>query len=293
MRRRQIIRNGLVVGLATVAAAVAVSCTSDADWVAPAVAVGSPTAAASGDHPEPPHGRSAAEGDRRSAPAWEAVVRAGAAGVATIEEGRFAGAQLLRLGEVDPEVALFADRPQRLAGGLPVEEFLALWHVGAFGQDPPNAAVVLGGQLASVELARAVYEPSSATMAFVVVGLERTDGAAAPVLPVGEHGDATLFVDAVTGVVNQQVTDSVTQSNVKVIGTAPAVAMGQLYQRIAGSSGSTAQNESTDQQAVPRQQATTTAGVEQLYRADTETRPVPPVLASLVDAGQWSALTSD
>ncbi|KLB14280.1 RebB family R body protein, partial [Xanthomonas hortorum] len=37
--------------------------------------------------------------------------------------------------------------------------------------------------------------------------------------------------------VNDQITDAVTQSNVKVIGEAPAMAMGTIYQSMAHSSG--------------------------------------------------------
>jgi hypothetical protein len=48
--------------------------------------------------------------------------------------------------------------------------------------------------------------------------------------------------------VNDQITDSVTQSNVKVIGEAPAMALGSLYQTIAQASGIAAQNLVTQQQ---------------------------------------------
>jgi len=37
--------------------------------------------------------------------------------------------------------------------------------------------------------------------------------------------------------VNSQITDAVTQSNVKVIGEAPAMAMGSLYQSLAHAAG--------------------------------------------------------
>ena len=48
--------------------------------------------------------------------------------------------------------------------------------------------------------------------------------------------------------INDQITDSVTQSNVKVVGEAPAAAMGSLYQTIAQATGAAAQNAVANQQ---------------------------------------------
>lgn len=48
--------------------------------------------------------------------------------------------------------------------------------------------------------------------------------------------------------VNDQITDAVTQANVKVLGDAPAVAMGALYQTIAQATGIAAQNAVAHQQ---------------------------------------------
>jgi hypothetical protein len=48
--------------------------------------------------------------------------------------------------------------------------------------------------------------------------------------------------------VNSQITDSVTQSNVEVLASAPAQAMGSLYQAMANSSGLAANNAVSNQQ---------------------------------------------
>ncbi|GAB3355770.1 RebB family R body protein [Lysobacter tyrosinilyticus] len=48
--------------------------------------------------------------------------------------------------------------------------------------------------------------------------------------------------------VNDQITDAVTQANVKVLADAPAVAMGSLYQTLAQSMGTAAQNAVAHQQ---------------------------------------------
>ena len=70
--------------------------------------------------------------------------------------------------------------------------------------------------------------------------------------------------------VNNQITDSVTQANVKVLGDAPAVAMGNLYQATAQALSNAAHNATTAQQnANTILQATTTQGVALLYAVDT------------------------
>ena len=70
--------------------------------------------------------------------------------------------------------------------------------------------------------------------------------------------------------VNSQITDSVTQSNVKVLGDAPAVAMGNLYQATAQALANAAHNATTAQQQTNiTAQAATTMGVALLYSLDT------------------------
>jgi len=70
--------------------------------------------------------------------------------------------------------------------------------------------------------------------------------------------------------VNSQITDSVTQANVKVLGDAPAVAMGNLYQATAQALSNAAHNATTAQQQTNiTAQAATTMGVALLYSLDT------------------------
>jgi hypothetical protein len=71
-------------------------------------------------------------------------------------------------------------------------------------------------------------------------------------------------------IVNPQITDAVTQSNVKVLGDAPAMAMGALYQATAQALANAAHNATAAQQnANTILQATTTQGVALLYGIDT------------------------
>ena len=70
--------------------------------------------------------------------------------------------------------------------------------------------------------------------------------------------------------VNSQITDAVTQANVKVLGDAPAFALGNLYQATAQALANAAHNAtSAQQQAAITAQAATTMGVTTLYSIDT------------------------
>ena len=70
--------------------------------------------------------------------------------------------------------------------------------------------------------------------------------------------------------VNSQITDSVTQSNVKVLADSPAMALSNLYQMMVSSLGLSAQNAvMSQQQANIIHQASTTQGVNLIYAVDT------------------------
>ncbi len=70
--------------------------------------------------------------------------------------------------------------------------------------------------------------------------------------------------------VSSQITDAVTQANVKVLADGPAMAMGTIYQSLAQATGLMFQNAVTTQNSQNiLQQAATTQGVIQLYSVDT------------------------
>ncbi len=70
--------------------------------------------------------------------------------------------------------------------------------------------------------------------------------------------------------VNNMITDSVTQANGKVLGDAPAMAMGNLYQATNQALANAAHNATTaQQQNNVAAQATTTMGVATLYSLST------------------------
>jgi hypothetical protein len=70
---------------------------------------------------------------------------------------------------------------------------------------------------------------------------------------------------ASTSTVNPQITDAITQTNVKVVGEAPAMAIGSLYQTISNSVAMAAANAVyAQQQANVTYQAASTMGVAKL-----------------------------
>jgi hypothetical protein len=75
---------------------------------------------------------------------------------------------------------------------------------------------------------------------------------------------------ALTTSVNDQITDSVSQVNTKVLGDAPAIAMGNLFQATAQALSNAAHNATSSQQQTNiTAQAATTMGVTTLYSIDT------------------------
>ena len=70
--------------------------------------------------------------------------------------------------------------------------------------------------------------------------------------------------------VNGQITDAVTQANVKVVAEGPAMAMGAIYQSMAHSTGILYENATSSQQQLAiAAQAATNQGVIQIYSVDT------------------------
>ena len=70
--------------------------------------------------------------------------------------------------------------------------------------------------------------------------------------------------------VNDQITDAVTQANVKVLGDAPATAMGNLYQATAQALANAAQNAtSAQQQSNVLAEAATTLGMAAILGSPT------------------------
>jgi Killing trait len=75
--------------------------------------------------------------------------------------------------------------------------------------------------------------------------------------------------------VNSQITDSVSQANTEVVGTAPAVAMGNLFVATGQALSNAAHNATNNQnQSYVTMQTSTTQGVSTLFSIDTATTSV-------------------
>jgi len=75
--------------------------------------------------------------------------------------------------------------------------------------------------------------------------------------------------------VNSQITDSVTQSNTEVVGSSPAIAMGNLYVATSQALSNAAHNATNNQQqSYVTMQASTTQAVSTLLSIDTATTGV-------------------
>lgn len=84
--------------------------------------------------------------------------------------------------------------------------------------------------------------------------------------------------------VNDQITDSVTQSNVKVIGEAPAIALGNVYQTAAHSTGLMFENAVNAQnQQKMLAQAAANQGIMQIYSLDTVSDAI--AIAKILNGG--------
>jgi len=89
--------------------------------------------------------------------------------------------------------------------------------------------------------------------------------------------------------VNSQITDAVTQANIKLLGEAPAMAMGSIYQSLGQSAGLAFQNAvSAQQQLNTLSQAATAQGVMQLYSVDVA---ATALATGAVASGPADALT--
>ena len=88
--------------------------------------------------------------------------------------------------------------------------------------------------------------------------------------------------------VNPQVTDSITQVNVKNLGDAPAMAMGQIYQTMSHSTGLVFENAVNAQHQLNlAAQAATVTGVSELFTLDTAEQAVAASKINMSDLAEY------
>jgi len=123
----------------------------------------------------------------------------------------------------DPSgVELFTERPNRASVEVNGESVVALWQLFGFSENPPNVAVMVPGNSPIIATLNYPAWTSSDSIRMEVVS-------SADPLPTGT---GAVVIDG-SDAVNTQVTDAITQANTKVLGDAPAVATGNLYEQTA------------------------------------------------------------
>jgi hypothetical protein len=109
----------------------------------------------------------------------------------------------LTFDQASPDVTVFTDRPVRSASTEALPDFVNLWDRRGFGQDPPNAALVLDEEpddadTAVFTLADPTYDQGSGAVSYTATHVSGGTSS----LPSDEHidppptfGDAHLFID--------------------------------------------------------------------------------------------------
>ena len=130
----------------------------------------------------------------------------------------------LQLSDVSDKTIMFSDRPDRIVGSANTADFISNWSIGEinFAVDPPNAVLILDDEVeqrqdfAIIELFNPEYDPEEKTLRYDITAenATMTTTTSSVGLPT-EFGQSTLVIDD------------------KVLGDAPAMPMGDLYQRYA------------------------------------------------------------
>ena len=109
----------------------------------------------------------------------------------------------LTLDQPSPDVTVFTDRPVRSAATEPLADFVDQWDARGFGEDPPNAALVLDQEpddadTAVFKLADPSYDKTSGTVSYTATHV-RGGTSSLPsdedIDPPPSFEDAHLFID--------------------------------------------------------------------------------------------------
>lgn len=94
---------------------------------------------------------------------------------------------------LSPSMIFFSDRPERMAGHVPVTQFLKMWDEGkdSFKNDPPNASLsVLGEKEGSTDIIVEISNPSLSEKGDLTYDVRILDGT-----PPAKGGLASLVID--------------------------------------------------------------------------------------------------
>ena len=94
---------------------------------------------------------------------------------------------------IDANVVMFSDRPERLVQPISISKLLRAWQIGrdSFANNPPNAAISLGGKKAVVTLSDLTVKDDKAYFKIV------SDGGLEDALMPGDVGSLFMVLDSV------------------------------------------------------------------------------------------------
>lgn len=113
----------------------------------------------------------------------------------TLSSEQEGGKRTLKLYDASPVTTYFSERPNRVTGHEPTEEFISKWGEGGdgFADSPPNAALDIIGEnsqtISIIELISAKYDASTKVLEYEIIILD--DGN----IPQS-FGKAALFIDS-------------------------------------------------------------------------------------------------
>ena len=157
----------------------------------------------------------------------------------TFAPGAEAGTYVLTLGHATAQTVYFSDRPQRIVGTVPTQQFLE--SLGFTPANPPNAALVAqidgGEDVLVVELLNPTYDAARATLTYDVRVLEnyQEEGLAhlaqrqQDTEPPASFGAASLFIDDCPDITGCLVCVSPTPTSCYSVGDVPGGPYGTCW----------------------------------------------------------------
>jgi hypothetical protein len=142
------------------------------------------------------------EGDRGSETGGELFTQSSRSGTLTPMAGRNDTFKLT-LAEPAPNVTVFTDRPARSASTEGLADFVSHWDARGFGQDPPNAALVIDQEpddadTAVFTLAEPSYDQASGSVTYTATHISGGTSSLPSdedIDPPPSFGDVHLFID--------------------------------------------------------------------------------------------------
>jgi Killing trait len=174
----------------------------------------------------------------------------------------------LVIDRVAPQLVFSLDNSERITGLVTLDYYLELWKNGkeGFKSLPPQAVLSFVDHDVLTNIEMELYSPEIKGDQLSYQFKQRSDECPDVV------EQASLCIDAFPARISgsEQITDSITQINVKVIGESPAVAMGNLFIATSQALGNAARNAIQNQQETGKKaQAATEQGIAVLYAIDT------------------------